>query len=122
MSEGQKQADLAAVAPDITFKVIPTSKRVTPSGRERILADPGFGKVFTEHMAQLSWDRGHGWRDAQLPPATPPAPPPPAPPPRPPPPAPPSGGAPRVAAAGGGGPPPPARNKNPVFSPPPGGG
>jgi branched-chain amino acid aminotransferase len=71
MSEGQKQADLAAVAPDITFKVIPTSKRVTPSGRERILADPGFGKVFTEHMAQLSWDRVHGWHDAQLRPYAP---------------------------------------------------
>src|SRR5260370_23823982 len=50
----------------ITFKVLPAAKRVPASERSRILANPGFGKVFSEHMAVARWNRGHGWHDAEV--------------------------------------------------------
>ena len=50
----------------ITFKVLPAAKRVPAPERARILANPGFGKVFSEHMAVAKWNRGHGWHDAEV--------------------------------------------------------
>ena len=34
--------------------------------RESILAAPGFGEVFTDHMVTIRWDDGRGWHDARL--------------------------------------------------------
>ncbi len=34
--------------------------------REEILANPGFGKHFTDHMAVATWTKGEGWHDAQV--------------------------------------------------------
>ncbi|MDQ2944237.1 MAG: branched-chain amino acid aminotransferase, partial [Candidatus Dormibacteraeota bacterium] len=34
--------------------------------RERLLADPGFGRIFTEHMVRISWNRERGWHDGEL--------------------------------------------------------
>ena len=34
--------------------------------REGILAAPGFGEVFTDHMITIRWDEGDGWHDARL--------------------------------------------------------
>jgi branched-chain amino acid aminotransferase len=50
----------------ITFKVTPAATRMPASERARILANPGFGKVFSEHMAGATWKRGSGWRDAEV--------------------------------------------------------
>src|SRR5260370_7697491 len=36
------------------------------SERARILANPGFGKVFSEHMAVARWIRGQGWHGAEV--------------------------------------------------------
>jgi branched-chain amino acid aminotransferase len=41
---------------------IPTSA----TERERLLANPGFGRVFTEHMVRASWTAGGGWSDLEL--------------------------------------------------------
>ena len=40
----------------------------TPSARARaeILAAPGFGKYFTDHMARATWTRDDGWHDARV--------------------------------------------------------
>ncbi len=40
--------------------------RVPAVERQRLLADPGFGRIFTEHMVRISWDADHGWHDAEL--------------------------------------------------------
>jgi len=32
----------------------------------RVLADPGFGTFFTDHMATVRWDAERGWHDARL--------------------------------------------------------
>lgn len=40
---------------------------VTPdTEREAKLADPKFGQVFTDHMAQISWERGKGWANQRV--------------------------------------------------------
>ena len=41
----------------------------TPTSAERlaeILADPGFGRVFTDHMAIARWSADDGWHDARV--------------------------------------------------------
>ncbi|MEU6409851.1 branched-chain amino acid aminotransferase [Microbispora sp. NPDC046933] len=34
--------------------------------REQVLASPGFGQVFTDHMISIDWTEGEGWHDAKL--------------------------------------------------------
>ena len=50
----------------LTFTVRPAVHRATPEARAKLLADPGFGRVFTEHMVRISWSRERGWHDAEL--------------------------------------------------------
>ncbi len=40
--------------------------RQTDAQREEILANPGFGKYFTDSMVTADWDAENGWHDAQL--------------------------------------------------------
>ena len=45
---------------------------LTPDARrEEILAAPGFGKHFTDHMVTATWTAGQGWHDAGLVPYAP---------------------------------------------------
>ena len=39
--------------------------------RSAILADPGFGKVFTDHMVVIRYTEGRGWHDARIQPRGP---------------------------------------------------
>ncbi|MEZ5655284.1 MAG: branched-chain amino acid aminotransferase [Sphingobium sp.] len=34
--------------------------------RAALMADPGFGRVFTDHMVTIRWTEGKGWHDAQV--------------------------------------------------------
>jgi len=40
--------------------------RQSDEKREEILANPGFGKYFTDSMVTADWDADNGWHDAQL--------------------------------------------------------
>jgi branched-chain amino acid aminotransferase len=51
---------------EIEFSLHPTSTPVPAAERERLLADPGFGKIFTDHMVTIRWSADHGWHDARL--------------------------------------------------------
>ena len=42
------------------------AERMPDSEREAILADPGFGKAFTDHMVSIIWTREAGWHDARV--------------------------------------------------------
>src|SRR5437588_12504900 len=42
------------------------SVRTSSAERERLLANPGFGRVFTEHMVRASWTRDGGWSELEL--------------------------------------------------------
>jgi len=57
---------MSAATVGITFKVSPVASRIPASERKRILASPGFGRVFSEHMAVATWNREGGWHDAEV--------------------------------------------------------
>ena len=57
---------MSAATVGITFKVTPAARRMAAADRDRILANPGFGLVFSEHMALARWDRSRGWHDAEV--------------------------------------------------------
>ena len=44
----------------------PTSQPTPVAERQAILADPGFGRHFTDHMVTARWTEGRGWHDVEL--------------------------------------------------------
>src|SRR5579864_4892618 len=50
----------------IDFEVRPSSHPVPAAEREAMLAAPGFGQVFTDHMITLRWSAERGWHDGRL--------------------------------------------------------
>src|SRR3954470_9232871 len=44
----------------------PAQKPVPPEERARLLIDPGFGRVFTDHMAIIEYDQEQGWHSARI--------------------------------------------------------
>ncbi|WP_327353234.1 branched-chain amino acid aminotransferase [Streptomyces sp. NBC_01304] len=50
--------------PSIELK--PSSNPLSDAEREAILASPGFGRHFTDHMVTIRWTEGRGWHDGQL--------------------------------------------------------
>jgi len=50
----------------IDFAVRPSEQPCPAAERQRLLADPGFGRVFTDHMITIDWTHDRGWHDAAL--------------------------------------------------------
>ena len=48
-----------------------SESRADAASRERKLADPGFGRIFTEHMIRIMWDAKSGWHSGELVPYAP---------------------------------------------------
>ncbi|MCF6526311.1 branched-chain amino acid aminotransferase [Streptomyces sp. JJ36] len=57
--------------PRIDFDLKPSAQPLSGTEREAVLADPGFGRHFTDHMVTIKWTEGRGWHDAQLQPYAP---------------------------------------------------
>src|SRR6478752_2460901 len=51
---------------DLTIALKPTASPLEANERQSILQDPGFGRIFTDHMVTIRWIEGRGWHDAQL--------------------------------------------------------
>src|SRR5918911_950268 len=51
---------------ETTLAFEPASEPVPAEERARRLADPGFGRVFTDHMALIEYDEQHGWNSARI--------------------------------------------------------
>src|SRR6187551_379470 len=49
-----------------SFDVRPTQQPVSAVERSALLADPGFGRVFTDHMVTIRWADGKGWYDPRV--------------------------------------------------------
>jgi branched-chain amino acid aminotransferase len=49
---------------DILIK--PNPAGASQEQRNQILAAPGFGKHFSDHMVSVTWSQGRGWHDAQV--------------------------------------------------------
>ncbi|AZS43999.1 branched-chain amino acid aminotransferase [Microbacterium oleivorans] len=50
-----------STAAPLTFSVTKNLAAVSPSAREEILANPGFGTNFTDHMVDICWSSKGGW-------------------------------------------------------------
>lgn len=50
----------------IDFEIVPTREPVPAADRSALLTDPGFGRVFTDHMVTIRWADGKGWYDARV--------------------------------------------------------
>jgi branched-chain amino acid aminotransferase len=48
------------------FQLRRTAKPLPDAERETILADPGFGRFFSDHMASAVWTPETGWHDCQV--------------------------------------------------------
>ena len=55
----------------LTFSTLPHPAPTSAEARSAVLANPGFGTNFTDHMVSIDWTEGRGWHDAQvMPPIT----------------------------------------------------
>jgi branched-chain amino acid aminotransferase len=52
--------------PAIAFSHSPTAKPVGADARAELLKDPGFGRIFTDHMVTIRWTKDRGWHDAAV--------------------------------------------------------
>ena len=50
----------------LEFDICPSLHTVPDAEREAMLASPGFGQIFTDHMITARWSAGGGWHDARL--------------------------------------------------------
>jgi branched-chain amino acid aminotransferase len=50
----------------LEFALTPSPSPRPASERAEILASPGFGRFFTDHMAVATWTRAQGWHNAQV--------------------------------------------------------
>lgn len=57
-------------AEEIAFDVLPSQTPTSQADREAVMADPGFGRVFSDHMVTIRWSAaggaGGGWHDAKV--------------------------------------------------------
>lgn len=50
---------------ELTF-TLTEAKRLPAAERDAILADPGFGNYFTDHMVSIVWTKQDGWHQAEV--------------------------------------------------------
>ena len=50
----------------LQFDIRPKPDPTSESERRNKLVDPGFGRIFTDHMAMVRFSEGKGWHDAQI--------------------------------------------------------
>ena len=57
---------MSSTATPLDFDVRPTATPVGAQERAALLVDPGFGRVFTDHMVTIRYAEEKGWYDARL--------------------------------------------------------
>ncbi|KPH59529.1 branched-chain amino acid aminotransferase [Novosphingobium aerophilum] len=55
----------------LTFTTLPHPSPASAEQREAVLANPGFGTNFSDHMVVIEWTEGQGWHDAVIGPRQP---------------------------------------------------
>ncbi|MFS0847993.1 branched-chain amino acid aminotransferase [Novosphingobium panipatense] len=55
----------------LTFTTLANSALTSDEARAAVLANPGFGTHFTDHMVTIDWTDGKGWHDAVIGPRQP---------------------------------------------------
>src|SRR5258707_10999596 len=51
---------------NLDFEILPTRTPVPAAERTARMADPGFGRIFTDHMVTVRYAEGKGWYDARV--------------------------------------------------------
>ncbi len=49
---------------ELQFEMQPHPSPTSPEKRAQVLANPGFGTNFSDHMVMIEWTEGQGWHDA----------------------------------------------------------
>lgn len=55
----------------LPFAHVPHPAPTAEAVRSGLVADPGFGKIFSDHMVTIEWTEGQGWHSATLGPRQP---------------------------------------------------
>ena len=55
-----------SAAPNLTFSRQTNASPLPAAQRTELLRDPGFGRVFTDHMVTIRWTQDGGWQDARV--------------------------------------------------------
>lgn len=55
----------------LEFSTTRTTNPVPSLDRAKLLENPGFGRIFTDHMVTMSWSADQGWHDARVRPREP---------------------------------------------------
>ncbi len=50
----------------MNFSIEPNARPIDPAQRAALISDPGFGRVFTDHMVSIKYKEGTGWHDAKI--------------------------------------------------------
>ena len=50
----------------VRFEIRPATNPTSEKERAAKLADLGFGRIFTDHMAVVSYNKQSGWHDARV--------------------------------------------------------
>ena len=66
-----KTTDAIEPSTGLAFVTLPHTNRVDASERARLLENPGFGRVFTDHMVTIRYNEAEGWHDARIEPRAP---------------------------------------------------
>src|SRR3712207_6464929 len=51
---------------NLDFEIRPNPAPVSDADRATLLANPGFGRIFTDHMVTIRYAEGKGWYDARV--------------------------------------------------------
>ncbi len=51
---------------ELQFSIEPNPAALAEAARAALLEDPGFGRVFTDHMVTVTWTEGRGWHSAKI--------------------------------------------------------
>ena len=66
MSKTSTDSSNVPVSYPLQFALTPSTAARADVERDEILADPGFGKHFTDHMVTIDWSVEAGWHDARV--------------------------------------------------------
>ena len=66
-----KTTDRTGSSASLAFTIEDHPARIEASERGRLIENPGFGRVFTDHMVTIRYNEADGWHDARVQPRTP---------------------------------------------------
>src|ERR1700749_290491 len=64
-AQARMEVPAAANAP-LNFEISPSTHATSDTDRAGKLVDPGFGRVFTDHMSIVRYTHGKGWHSARV--------------------------------------------------------